>query len=291
MRLHCIGLADPRLFAIARVLGNSGHEVSGSEEKLNYEKQEELVESKVEVQGEGWSDRLVSGNLDGVIAGAGIGEENPELQRARELDVRIYTVPEILYELTRGKTRVVIAGGDYSGTLLSLVLYVMEYHNKHTDAVREKDGEVRIQLSEDNEFVILAGSHLPYSALDPVPQFYHYHPNIVWLTSLPGGDPEIARAFTDRVVKGGIVVYNEDDPGLKAVVEASENPVRKHPYHVLSGNGDGGKVVLDTPEGPMPLDMDDAHLTGHILGAKWLCQHLGVDEEDFYEGIYSYEIS
>ncbi|WP_461532375.1 Mur ligase domain-containing protein [Sinomicrobium sp.] len=291
MRLHCVGLDDPKLFALACTLGDFGYELSRNKENLEREKKEELLKGDVQLSEKEWWLDFNAKSGDGLVIGAGIGKDNQELKRARDLGLPVYTVPEVLYELTRNKTRVVIAGGDYSSKLLRLVLHVMKYHNKSVDAIIEKDGSMQLQLSEDNEFVLLAGSHLPASALDPQPQFYHYHPNIAWLTSLPGGSTDIAQTLTDRIVKGGIVVYNEDNLELKAVIEASENPIRKHSYGMLTGDEDSGELVLDTPEGPLPLEIDEADITGHLLGAKWLCQHLGIDEDDFYDGIYSYENS
>ena len=94
--------------------------------------------------------------------------------------------------------------------------------------------------------------------------------------------------FTDSIIEGGSISYNIEDQNVKAIVEASENPIRKFPYETPQHTIDNGTTYLETPEGPMPLEIFGQHNLNNLAGAKWICQHMGIDELDFYEAIVTF---
>ena len=94
--------------------------------------------------------------------------------------------------------------------------------------------------------------------------------------------------FTDSIIEGGSISYNIEDQNVKAIVEASENPIRKFPYETPQHTIDNGTTYLETPEGPMPLEIFGQHNLNNLAGAKWICQHMGIDELDFYEAIATF---
>ena len=55
-------------------------------------------------------------------------------------------------------------------------------------------------------------------------------------------------------------------------------------YHI-----EEGVTYLETPEGPMPVEVFGAHNLSNLEGARWICQLMGVDSEDFYEAIASFK--
>jgi UDP-N-acetylmuramate: L-alanyl-gamma-D-glutamyl-meso-diaminopimelate ligase len=97
------------------------------------------------------------------------------------------------------------------------------------------------------------------------------------------------KIFVDSIVRGGSINYNEEDEELKKVVEASENQIRKIPYHTPEYTVEDGETLLETPEGPMPIEIFGAHNLNNLAGAKWICQHMGIDEDDFYEAISTFK--
>jgi UDP-N-acetylmuramate: L-alanyl-gamma-D-glutamyl-meso-diaminopimelate ligase len=94
--------------------------------------------------------------------------------------------------------------------------------------------------------------------------------------------------FVNQITKGGIFVYNEEDETVKKVVEETTNTIRKIAYQTPSYTVEDGTTLLDTPEGPMPIEVFGAHNLNNLAGAKWICQNMGVDEADFYEAIASF---
>jgi len=95
--------------------------------------------------------------------------------------------------------------------------------------------------------------------------------------------------FVDSIVKGGSINYNEEDAEVKRVVEASANPIRKIAYHTPDYTVEDGETLLETPEGPMPIEVFGKHNLNNLAGAKWICQHMGIDEDDFYEAISTFK--
>ena len=89
--------------------------------------------------------------------------------------------------------------------------------------------------------------------------------------------------------RGGILVYNEEDPTVKQVAEEATAPTRKHAYTTAAYSVENGKTLLETPEGPMPIEIFGAHNLNNLAGAKWICQHMGVDEDEFYEAISTFK--
>ena len=95
--------------------------------------------------------------------------------------------------------------------------------------------------------------------------------------------------FVDSIVNGGSINYNEEDAEVKRVVEASANTIRKLPYHTPEYTVDSGITLLETPEGPLPIEVFGKHNLNNLAGAKWICQHMGIDEDDFYEAISTFK--
>lgn len=303
MRLHGIGIGKKELFSLARALHNNGYRISGSDEHIPGAWKVEMEEQGWQAGDDGWFPERITSDLDGVILGADIGPENPELLSAKESGVKVYSCAEFLYEYSRYKTRVVI-GGSYGRTgIASVIMHVMNYHDKALDYMIESGPEApenKVSLTDNNEFILITGDELPSSATDPTPKFHRFLPNIALLSGIapeiPGVSPgeeghEAAfRIFVDSIVKGGIVVYNEEDEKVKAIVEASENPIRKHPYRLPEYEESNGELLLETPEGPMPLNIPDKQMLFHLAGAKWICQHMGIDEDDFYEAMAMFAV-
>jgi UDP-N-acetylmuramate: L-alanyl-gamma-D-glutamyl-meso-diaminopimelate ligase len=95
--------------------------------------------------------------------------------------------------------------------------------------------------------------------------------------------------FIGKITDGGMLIYNGDDPEVKRVAEAAANPIRKIPYETPSYSVRNGVTLLNTPEGPMPIEVFGAHNLNNLAGAKWVCQAMGVDEADFYEAIATFK--
>ena len=302
MNIHFIAIGGSAMHALAIALHKKGFKVAGSDDAIFEPSKSALEKSGILPSNPGWFPEKITRDLDAVILGMHAKKDNPELLKAQELGIKIYSYPEFIFEQCKTKTRVVVGGSHGKTTITSMILHVMHYHDRQVDYMvgAQLEGlENTIQLNDDNDFIVIEGDEYLSSAIDLRPKFHLYEPNIALLSGIawdhinvfPTYEDYIEqfRIFVSKIVNGGILVYNEEEPELKKIVENSTNPIRKHPYHTPEYYIEDGETILVTPEGDMPLEIFGKHNLSNLAGAKWVCQHMGIDEEDFYEAIASFK--
>ncbi|GAA3565141.1 UDP-N-acetylmuramate--L-alanine ligase [Snuella lapsa] len=302
MNVHFIAIGGAAMHNLALALHNKGYNVTGSDDTI-FEPSKSRLEAKgLLPETFGWFPEKISVNLDAIVLGMHAKADNPELLKAQELGVKIYSYPEFLYEQAKNKTRVVIGGSHGKTTITSMILHVMNYHDIEVDYMvgAQLEGfDVMVKLTEDNDFIVLEGDEYLSSPIDRRPKFHLYKPNIALLSGIAWDHINVFptfedyveqfKIFVDSIVKGGSINYNEEDPEVVNVVTSSENPIRKIPYFTPEYTVENGETLLETPEGAMPIDVFGRHNLNNLAGAKWICQHMGVDEDDFYEAIATFK--
>jgi len=298
MQIHFIAIGGSAMHNLALALEHKGYTITGSDDVIFEPSRSRLAEKGLLPEEFGWFPAKVHGSLDAVILGMHAKPDNTELLRAQELGLKIYSYPEFLYEQSKNKTRVVIGGSHGKTTITSMILHVLDYHDRNVDYMvgAQLDGFDRmVHLTEENDFIVLEGDEYLSSPIDRRPKFHLYKPNIALLSGIAWDHINVFptfenyveqfRIFVDSIVKGGSITYNEEDPEVKKVVEASDNAIRKLPYSTPAYAVENGQTLLETPEGPMPIEVFGRHNLSNLAGAKWICQNMGVDEDDFYEAI------
>lgn len=302
MQIHFIAIGGSAMHNLALALADKGYAITGSDDVIYEPSKTRLREKGLLPENFGWFPNKVHESLDAVILGMHAKADNPELIMAKELGLPIYSYPEFLYEQSKNKTRVVIGGSHGKTTITSMILHVLKYHNKEVDYMvgAQLDGFDRmVHLTEENDFIVLEGDEYLSSPIDRRPKFHLYRPNIALLSGIAWDHINVFptfenyveqfRIFVDSIVKGGSITYNEEDPEVKKMVETSENAIRKLPYHTPDYSVENGQTFLQTPEGPMPIEVFGQHNLNNLAGAKWICQNMGVDEDDFYEAIATFK--
>ncbi|MDX1759898.1 MAG: Mur ligase family protein [Arenibacter algicola] len=302
MHIHFIAIGGSAMHNLALALHHKGYTVSGSDDVIFEPSKTRLAAKGLLPEQFGWFPEKLNSNLDAVILGMHAKADNPELLKAQELGLKIFSYPEFLYEQSKNKTRVVIGGSHGKTTITSMILHVLNYHDKAVDFMvgAQLEGFDRmVHLTEENDFIVLEGDEYLSSPIDRRPKFHLYQPNIALLSGIawdhinvfPTYDNYVEqfRIFVDSIVKGGSITYNEEDPEVDRVVKASENAIRKLPYNTPEYTVENGQTILETPEGPMPIEVFGRHNLSNLAGAKWICQNMGVDEDDFYEAIASFK--
>ena len=302
MRTHFIAIGGSAMHNLALALHNKGYQVTGSDDAI-FEPSRTRLENKGLLPKEmGWFPEKITNEIEAVILGMHAKGDNPELLKAQELGLKIYSYPEFLYEQSKNKTRVVIGGSHGKTTITSMILHVMHYHNIQVDYMvgAQLEGfDTMVHLTEENDFIVLEGDEYLSSPMDRRPKFHLYHPNIALISGIAWDHINVFptyenyvnqfEIFIQLITNGGILVYNEDDSEVKRVAEAATNPIRKLPYSTPKYKVENGITLLATPEGDMPIEVFGAHNLNNLAGAKWICQNMGVDEADFYEAIPSFK--
>ena len=302
MRIHFIAIGGSAMHNLALALHQKGYIVTGSDDVIFEPSKSRLAKQGILPSEFGWFPDKIDASLDAVILGMHAKADNPELLKAKQLGLKIYSYPEFLYEQSKHKTRVVIGGSHGKTTITSMILHVMNYHGKEVDYMvgAQLEGFDRmVHLTEENDFIVLEGDEYLSSPIDRRPKFHLYRPNIALLSGIAWDHVNVFptfenyleqfRVFVDSIVKGGSITYNEEDVNVKNIVEASSNSIRKLPYSTPDFFVEHGKTFLNTGEGPMPLEIFGRHNLNNLAGAKWICQNMGIDEEDFYEAITSFK--
>ncbi|WP_081208797.1 Mur ligase family protein [Salegentibacter sediminis] len=302
MNLHFIAIGGSAMHKLAIALQNIGYQINGSDDAISGPSKMALEKHQLYPKELGWFPEKIDTNLDAVVLGEKVQADNPELKLAEELGLNIYSYSQLLFEVTRDKTRVVIAGSQSKNTLTAMVHHVMQYHGKEVDYMLETQVsgfDNTLNLTKENDFIVIEGDETFVSSIDHRPKFHLYQPNIALLSGIARENindfstlenyVDQFKVFINSIVNGGILVYNEADEKVKELAENTENPIRKHPYSIPEYHIEDDTFILDTPEGEMPLEISGEHNMNNLAGAKWICQHMGIDEDDFYEAIIDFK--
>lgn len=301
MRIHLIAIGGSVMHNLALALKQMGHQVSGSDDEIFEPSRSRLEAVGLLPEKSGWQVDRIGPELDAVILGMHARKDNPELQRAQELNLPLYSFPEFLYQQSRDKTRIVIAGSHGKTTITAMVLHVLHFHERECDYMvgAQLEGfETMVSIRPENEFILLEGDEYLSSPLDPRPKFYHYQPNIALLSGIAWDHynvfPEFAQYRTlfgellNRIQPGGVVIYNQEDQEVVALTEESVNEVKKFPYGLPAYRSEGGQFILESPSGDVPLSIIGRHNMSNLEGARWICNQMGLTDDEFYEAIPSF---
>lgn len=287
---------------LAIALKDKGYQVTGSDDAIFEPSRSRLEKKGILPQEMGWFPEKITADIDAVILGMHAHQDNPELARAKELGLKIYSYPEFLYEQSKNKTRVVIAGSHGKTTITSMILHVLNFHRKDVDFMvgAQLEGfDCMVKLTQDNDFMVLEGDEYLSSPIDLRSKFLLYQPNIALMSGIAWDHINVFKTFDDyidqfrkfvaSITPGGVLVYNEEDAEVVKVVDGAENYFRKIPYKTPEYEITNGKVYLKTEMGDVPLSVFGSHNLLNMEGARHICQQLGIMDEAFYEAIMSFK--
>ena len=301
-KYHFIAIGGSAMHSLAIALKENGHQVTGSDDAIFDPSLTQLQKAEICPEQMGWYPEKINKNLDAVIVGMHAKKDNPELLAAQKMGVPLFSYPELIAHYTRNKTRVVIAGSHGKTTITAMVLHVLNYHQKSVDYMigAQLEGfENSVFLSENNEFIILEGDEYLSSPIDLRPKFHHYKPQITLISGIAWDHVNVFKTqadynrqfeiFIESITAGGVLVFNEEDDTLQKMAGDAQNTIRKEPYSIVDYSISEGVTYLETDEGPIPLAIFGKHNLSNLSGAKWICQLMGVDEDDFYQAISSFK--
>ena len=228
---------------LALTLQRKGHTITGSDDVIYEPSRTRLLEAGILPAEEGWFPEKITHELDAVILGMHARGDNPELARARELNIPIYSYPEFVYHESENKKRIVVAGSHGKTTITSMILHAMRSAGIKTDYLvgASIDGFDRmVELSEENPVIVIEGDEYLSSPLDMRSKFLHYRPHVAVISGIAWDQTyesytDTFERFIESMEKGGTLIYNSEDPEVVRIVEKTfaANPgldVKKVPY-------------------------------------------------------------
>jgi UDP-N-acetylmuramate: L-alanyl-gamma-D-glutamyl-meso-diaminopimelate ligase len=300
-KVHFIAIGGSVMHSLALALHKAGVIVTGSDDMIFEPSKSRLASNGLLPKDVGWNpDRIYQG-LDAVILGMHAKEDNPELARARELNVSVYSYPDFIYQQSMNKQRIVIAGSHGKTTITSMIIHVLNYWNRSFDYVvgAHLEGfENTVKLSDD-PIIVIEGDEYLTSTLDKTPKFlkYQHHIGLVsgvaWdhINVFPTIDEYVKQfdLFADATPKAGSLIYCEEDD-LATVICGKQRPdVASLPYQEHPSVIDNGHTFLQTDNGPVAVQVFGRHNMQNFSGAKSVLQKIGINEEQFYQAIPSFK--
>lgn len=300
-RVHFIAIGGSAMHSLAIALSRKGKTVSGSDDTIFDPSLSKLKAAGLLPEQMGWFPEKITTDLSAVILGMHAKKDNPELLRAQELGLKIYSYPEYLYHINQEKTRIVIAGSHGKTTITAMILHVLHYHQVPIDymiGAALEGYENAVHLTEDNDFVLLEGDEYLSSPIDSRSKFLWYEPHLAVISGIARDHVNVFptdasyveqfEKFIASIQPGGVLIYNSEDPVVSRLALASQNTIKKTSYTIAQHTIQAGVTYLQTDEGGVPLSVFGEHNMSNLSAALWICQLVGVSEEAFMEAIPSF---
>ncbi len=301
MKVHFISIGGSVMHQLAIALKRKGYEVTGSDDEIFEPAKSNLDQWGLLPQQEGWHIDNISSDIDAIILGMHAKADNPELQKARELGLKIYSFPEYIYQESKNKTRVIVGGSHGKTTTTSMIMHVLKKAQKDFDylvGARLEGFEQSVDIT-DAPVIVCEGDEYPASVIEKRPKFHFFFPHVAIITGIawdhinvfPTFDfyLEQFKIFIDKIEKGGILIYNESDKVLdKLVNDNRRDDIRYQAYKVPSHTIEKGKTTLTVENATSELKIFGNHNLMNLNAAYYACKELGVDAKMFVEAISTF---
>ncbi len=301
MKVHFIAIGGSAMHNLAIALQQKGYEVSGSDDEIFEPSRGRLLKRGLLPKQMGWFPERISTELDAVILGMHAKEDNPELLKAKELGIKIYSYPEFLYEQSKDKKRIVIGGSHGKTTITSMILHTLHYWNKKCDYMvgAQLEGfDVMVRLSEDAPCMVLEGDEYLTSPIDRRPKFHLYKPDIAVISGIAWDHVNVFptfenyieqfRIFADSISQNGTLIYCENDAEVKKIGENARADIHAIPYSIPAHHISGGITYLTIDDESIPLKVFGEHNLMNMMAARYVCNELGISDPDFLEAIRTF---
>jgi UDP-N-acetylmuramate: L-alanyl-gamma-D-glutamyl-meso-diaminopimelate ligase len=301
MKIHFTSIGGSVMHQLAIALKRKGYQITGSDDEIFEPARGNLDSEDILPKELGWKPELIDSTLDAVILGMHARADNPELLKARELGVPIYSFPEYIYQESLQKTRVIVGGSHGKTTTTSMIMHVLRSANVDFDylvGARLQGFDQSVKIT-DAPVIVCEGDEYPASAIEKRPKFHFLFPHIAVITGIawdhinvfPTFDNylEQFRIFIDKIEKGGHLIYNDTDAILKELVEThARTDIHYHPYKVPEHEIKNGETKVTIEGQEVSLKVFGDHNLLNMQAAWLVCSQLGVNAGDFTKAISSF---
>jgi UDP-N-acetylmuramate: L-alanyl-gamma-D-glutamyl-meso-diaminopimelate ligase len=301
MKVHFIAIGGSAMHNLAIALKIQGYEVSGSDDEIFEPAYSNLKKHNLLPEKEGWFAEKITQNLDCAVLGMHAKADNPELLEAQRKNIKIYSYPEYLYEVSKDKKRIVIGGSHGKTTITAMILHVLRDLGIETDymvGAKLEGFDVMVRISKTAKYMVIEGDEYLTSPLDRRPKFHLYNPDIALISGIawdhinvfPTFDNYVEqfRIFIDKITPYGTLIYCSDDVVLnKEVAQNKRTDITKISYTTILHHIYNGITIADYDK-EYPLKVFGNHNLTNIAGAMRICNVIGVSDCDFLQSIVSF---
>ena len=295
MKIHLIAIGGSAMHNMALALHQKGFEVTGSDDAIFSPSKERLAKYNLLPNEMGWFANKITTDLDAIILGMHAREDNPELTKAKELNIPIYSYPEYIYQQSKHKKRVVIGGSHGKTSITAMILHVLQSLNIDCDYMvgAQLEGfDTMVKLTHDAPIIILEGDEYLSSPIDRRPKFHLYQPHIAVLSGIAWDHINVFPNFEMyvdqfRIFKNMVtdmLIYCSEDEELNKLAKEGAN-CQLIPYDTPIHNILNGITTVNDTE----LIIFGNHNLQNLNAAKLVCNELGVTDTDFFLQIANFK--
>jgi UDP-N-acetylmuramate: L-alanyl-gamma-D-glutamyl-meso-diaminopimelate ligase len=302
MHVHFIAIGGSAMHNLAIALHKKGYRITGSDDEIFEPSKSRLAACGILPATQGWDASRITRELDAVILGMHAKSDNPELLKAKELGIKIYSYPEYLYEQSKNKKRVVIGGSHGKTTITAMILHVLQHASIDCDYMvgAQLEGfDVMVRLTEEAPVMVIEGDEYLTSPIDLRPKFHLYKPDIALLSGVawdhinvfPTFENYIEQfvIFINHISTGGSLVYSCEDIELQRICPGSRNDISIIPYDTFPHVIRNGVTSFLFNGHSFELQIFGRHNLMNLNGARLVCNQLGISDLVFFEAIQSFK--
>jgi UDP-N-acetylmuramate: L-alanyl-gamma-D-glutamyl-meso-diaminopimelate ligase len=286
---------------LAIALSRKGYVVTGSDDEIFEPSRTRLDKQGILPSTIGWDATRITNDIQAVILGMHAREDNPELLKAKELGIPIYSYPEYLYEQSKNKTRVVIGGSHGKTTITSMLLHVVNELGLNVDYMvgAQLEGyDCMVKLSEDAPVMILEGDEYLSSPIDRRPKFHLYRPNVAIISGIAWDHINVFPTFENYIEQfdifcsliepNGTLIYNTDDDEVKKLGEKYASKIHAIPYKTPEYEVAENGTRLFFDDEVFNLKIFGGHNLQNLMGAMRLGEAIGINPTSFFNAVQSF---
>ena len=302
MRVHFIAIGGSAMHNLALALHKkNGYIISGSDDEIFEPSKSRLAEKGLLPEKQGWFPDRITKELDAIILGMHARSDNPELIKAKELGIKIFSYPEYLYEQSKDKIRVVIGGSHGKTTITSMIMHVMKHSNIEFDymvGAQVQGFDTMVSLSENAKYMVIEGDEYLSSPDDLRPKFHLYHPNIALLSGIAWDHINVFptfenyveqfKIFVEMIQENGALVWFDRDKEIENIAKSIKPGIKSIPYDSLESIVKNGITYLSINEHQIPLEIFGKHNLQNVCGAYNVCKLCGINDDQFLKAISSF---
>lgn len=302
MKIHLIAIGGAVMHNIAIVLARQGNIVTGSDDAINDPAKTNLEKEGLLPKQIGFFEKNISADIDVVILGMHARLDNPELKAAQRLGLKIVSFPEYVFELSKEKKRVVIAGSHGKTSVTSMVMHVLKHAEINFDymvGAKVEGFDTSVKFSQNADVIILEGDEYLASPLQKESKFMFYKPHIALITGVAWDHINVFPVyenyvtqflkFSNSIEQNGTLVWCGEDAELKKMSSKFRSDLRQFPYCIPKHEVKNGITYLLTQNEKLALSVFGNHNLMNIEGARLVCNALNVTDSVFYKAISSFK--
>ena len=301
MRVHFISIGGSVMHQLAIALHRKGYQVTGTDDEIFEPAKGNLEKEGLLPVQLGWQPALITNEIEAVILGMHAKNDNPELIRAQELGLKIYSFPEYIYHESLQKKRVVVGGSHGKTTTTAMIMHVLKRLKLDFDylvGARLEGFDQSVDIT-NAPVIICEGDEYPASAIERKPKFHFLFPHVAILTGIAWDHINVFPTFEfyleqfvifiNKIEKDGLLIYNASDPVLKQLVEANlRKDIRYQAYGVPAHTIHNGTTTVTIEGITGLLEVFGNHNLMNLFAAFYACKELGVSAEEFVPAIASF---